>query len=82
VTTSNASNDVWAVGSTAPAGTDVDQPLILNWNGTAWSAVTSPAISGDASLSGVSTNPGASIVWAVGTTGVCCTENPLVLQNG
>jgi hypothetical protein len=82
VTTSNASNDVWAVGTTAPTGTDVDQPLILNWNGTAWSAVTTPAISGDASLSGVSTNPGAAIVWAVGQTGVCCTENPLILQNG
>jgi hypothetical protein len=35
----------------------------------------------DGSLAGVTTS-NANDVWAVGSSGVCCTENPLVLQNG
>ncbi|MGA2826318.1 MAG: hypothetical protein ABSF03_09340 [Streptosporangiaceae bacterium] len=33
-------------------------------------------------LDSTSANPGASIVWAVGSSGTCCTANPLVLRNG
>ncbi len=80
VTTSNAANDVWAVGAYVPSGGTEAQTLTLNWNGTAWTQVTSPGT--DAALSSVSTNPGASIVWAAGATGECCTMNPLILQNG
>jgi hypothetical protein len=42
VTTSNAANNVWAVGAETPAGTSVRQTLTLNWNGTAWKVVASP----------------------------------------
>jgi hypothetical protein len=36
VTTSNAANDVWAVGYYDPTGTAQGQTLTLNWNGTTW----------------------------------------------
>lgn len=82
VTTSNAANDVWAVGYDTPAGATEPQTLTLNWNGTAWSTVASPDNGSVSVLESASTSPGASIVWAVGHSGACCTENPLVLQNG
>jgi hypothetical protein len=82
VTTSNAANDVWAVGAYTPAGTTQTQTLTLNWNGTDWTQVASPDNGNPNVLLSTSTIPGASIVWAVGTSGSCCTENPLVLQNG
>jgi hypothetical protein len=82
VTTSNAANDVWAVGNYTPSGTTETQTLTLNWNGTAWSTVASPDNGSPSVLQSVSTNPGGPIVWAVGFSGSCCTENPLVLENG
>jgi hypothetical protein len=83
VTTSNASNNVWAVGSYTPAGSSVAQTLTLNWNGNAWSTVASPnGSTGSSVLSSVATTPGAAIVQAVGYTGVYQALNPLVLQNG
>jgi hypothetical protein len=83
VTTSNASNDVWAVGDYIPAGSSVAQTLTLNWNGTTWSTVASPDGSTGASvLLSVATTPGASIVQAVGFTGSSQADNPLSLQNG
>ena len=42
VTTSNASNSVWAVGGDTPAGMSAQQTLTLNWNGTTWNVVASP----------------------------------------
>ena len=44
VTTSNAANNVWAVGADTPAGTTTQQTLTLNWNGTAWTVVASPNV--------------------------------------
>jgi hypothetical protein len=83
VTTSNASNNVWAVGYYTPAGSSVAQTLTLNWNGNAWSTVASPnGSTGSSVLSSVATTPGAAIVQAVGYTGVYQALNPLVLQNG
>jgi len=82
VTTSNAANDVWAVGVTQPTGATEGQTLTLNWNGTAWTTVASPDNGSPSILQSVSTNPGGPIVWAVGFSGSCCTENPLVLENG
>jgi hypothetical protein len=82
VTTSNAASDVWAVGAYTPAGTTQTQTLTLNWNGTEWTQVASPDNGNPNVLLSTSTLPGTSIVWAVGTSGECCTDNPLVLQNG
>jgi hypothetical protein len=83
VTTSNASDDVWAVGDYTPAGSSVAQTLTLNWNGTTWNTVASPDGSTGASvLLSVATTPGASIVQAVGFTGSSQAYNPLSLQNG
>jgi hypothetical protein len=82
VTTSNAANDVWAVGSDVPAGATQAQTLTLNWNGTAWTTVASPDAGSPSVLNSVSTNPGAAIVWAAGQSGASGSFNPLVLQNG
>jgi hypothetical protein len=83
VTTSNASNDVWAVGYDTPSGSSVAQTLTLNWNGNAWSTVTSPnGSTGSSLLLSAATTPGAEIVQAVGYTGVSGAENPFALQNG
>ena len=82
VTTSNASNDVWAVGADTPAGTLVRQTLTLNWNGTAWKVVASPSPGSTDGVGAVATSPGAAIVWAVGESGPPGSFNPLVLRNG
>jgi hypothetical protein len=83
VTTSNAANDVWAVGYYDPTGTAQGQTLTLNWNGTAWVTVASPnASSGFSVLDSVATTPGATIVQAVGASGASGATNPLALQNG
>jgi hypothetical protein len=83
VTTSNASNSVWAVGYDQAPGTTTGQTLTLNWNGTAWVTVPSPnASAGPTALNSVSTTPGASIVQAVGDSGVSGANNPFALQNG
>jgi hypothetical protein len=82
VTTSNASDNVTAVGYDTPAGATEPQTLILNWNGSAWSTVSSPDTGSSDILSAASTNPGAAITWAVGNSGLTGSFNPLVLQNG
>ena len=83
VTTSNAANDVWAVGDATPAGGTVAQTLTLNWNGTSWVTVPSAdAATGASVLTGVATTPGAAIVQAVGLSGSSGAENPLAEQNG
>ncbi len=81
VTTSNAANDVWAVGADTVPGTTTQQTLTLNWNGTAWTTVASPNVGSDR-VGAVATNLGAAIVWAVGGSGTSGSFNPLVLQNG
>jgi hypothetical protein len=80
VTTSNAANDVWAVGVTQPAGATQGQTLTLNWNGTAWTTVASPDAGSPSVLNSVSATPGAGIVWAVGESGVSGSFNPLAIE--
>jgi hypothetical protein len=82
VTTSNAANNVWAVGAHIPAGTPAGHTLTLNWNGTAWNVVASPNTGSTDGVGAIATNPGAAIVWAVGGSGPPGSTNPLVLQNG
>jgi hypothetical protein len=82
VTTSNAANNVWAVGSDQVPGLTF-QTLTLNWNGTAWVTVPSPnGSTGSTVLNSVSTTPGAAIVQAVGTSGASGANNPFAIQNG
>jgi hypothetical protein len=83
VTTSSAANSVWAVGCDETPGTATFQTLTEHWDGTAWSVVPSPnAGSTTTCLSGVATTPGASIVQAVGTSGITGSFNPFAIQNG
>jgi hypothetical protein len=81
VTTSNSASSVWAVGYDTPAGATQPQTLTLNWNGTAWTTVSSPNVGAASRLVSVSTKPGAAIVWAVGYSGVSGSFNPLALEN-
>jgi hypothetical protein len=73
---------VWAVGYDVPAGASAPQTLTLNWNGSAWSTVTSPDVGSDDELYAVGTTPGAAAVWAVGSSGASGSFNPLALENG
>jgi hypothetical protein len=80
VTTSNAANDVWAVGVTQPAGATEGQTLTLNWNGTTWTTVASPDAGSPSVLNSVSASPGAGTVWAVGESGISGSFNPLAME--
>jgi hypothetical protein len=60
--------DAWAVGESTNASTGTEAPLVLNWNGTNWSSVTTPKPSGSTPnwlLKSVAANS-ASDAWAVG----------------
>jgi len=83
-----SSADAWAVGEscTTPVCTGIGaayDTLILHWNGTAWSKVTSPTPGpGFNNLNAVSADsPGDA--WAVGsycTTSSCTAQDPLILH--
>jgi hypothetical protein len=84
VTTSNAADNVWAVGHYIPAGGSEPQTLTLNWNGTAWSVVTSPDVGITSSLLGAAASPGTGTVWAVGSSNTGTgpgTLSPLALED-
>ena len=68
VSASSAGN-VWAVGYDTPAGATTPQTLTLNWNGSAWSTVSSPDVGSSSALGSVSALPGGG-VQAVGHSGV------------
>jgi hypothetical protein len=60
----DSATDAWAIGQYS-TGSGA-QPLLLHWNGTAWSQVASPALSGtDATLNAVSAGS-ATDAWAAG----------------
>jgi hypothetical protein len=70
------SSDVYAVGSDVPSvDGGAGQAMILRWNGSAWSA--DPVPSGDISLFGAATVPGAANEWAVGTL----SNGPVILSH-
>lgn len=75
-----SSTDVWAVGYTAPSGSTGAQTLTMNWNGTAWSTVSSPDVGSSSLLVGVSSTPGGPI-WAAGYSGTSGAFNPLMIQH-
>ena len=71
-------HDVWAVGQTVenPGGAYSVSPLLLHWDGTAWSRSNVP-VQGDASLSAITAIPGGGL-WAVGSQG--SPSRPMVLR--
>jgi hypothetical protein len=60
--------DAWAVGSVCTPGCTSEVPLLLHWNGTAWSKVSGPVLSFGGVLNGVSALA-PDDAWAVGFTG-------------
>lgn len=63
-----SATSAWAVGVSCELcgiSAAVGGPLIMHWDGTTWSRVRSPALSGSAFLAGVSSGPVGS-AWAVG----------------
>jgi hypothetical protein len=81
-----SSTDVWAVGAYGQTNAGPDQTLAMQWNGSAWSQVTTPNTGvGNDDLWGVATVPGATAdignVWAVGDyTDGSFVEHPQALQ--
>jgi len=60
----DTASDIWAVGTTTSTSTASGyQPLIEHWNGTKWSLISSPAVSGRlSSVAAIAPND----AWAVG----------------
>jgi hypothetical protein len=79
-----SAKSAWAVGSTGAAGTGKNHSLMLHWNGSAWSQVTSPAPVAGGDLSGIAVT--AKSGWAVGyvntnpSAPLCCAGTPLVFH--
>jgi hypothetical protein len=71
-----AANDVWAVGTYYDSFNFTNAPLILHWNGTSWSVVPGPTLSGSAQLRDVAARA-ADDVWAVGSSN---TDGPLIVH--
>jgi hypothetical protein len=71
-----ADNDIWAVGISNP-DTNNEAPLAVHFNGTSWSAVSTPTLSGSAAFSGVSA-AASNDAWAVGSQVVNGTDEPLI----
>jgi hypothetical protein len=85
-----SSSDAWAVGQyCSTSSCAVEKTLILHWNGTAWSQVTSPSPGPTTNvLSGVSATSSRD-AWAVGSyctttscdcTTTCAVQNTLILH--
>ena len=64
-----ASTECWTVGATMGADGNPSTTLIERWNGTAWSAVSSPSPAGPHDLLTDVTCLGLSSCWAVGASG-------------
>jgi hypothetical protein len=82
--TAVTAKSAWAVGYTAGIGTGKKHSLLLHWNGTTWSQVTSPAPVAGGSLAGITAT--ARSGWAVGYVNTtpnapsCCAGTPLVFR--
>jgi hypothetical protein len=64
--TARASDDAWAVGTTADENAPTNPGLVYHWNGASWSRVPHPFVgSGQNDLTGV-TAPAADAAWIVG----------------
>jgi hypothetical protein len=71
-----ADNDIWAVGNSTSTGTN--EPLAVHFDGTSWSAVPTPTLSGAGFFHGV-TAVASNDVWAVGSQIISSSEaEPLI----
>src|SRR6266700_978575 len=71
--------DAWAVGSDED-GTGLNQTLIEHWNGSAWTVVASPDVTGeDNFLNGVRA-VSANDIWAVGESAGSGADQTLILH--
>jgi len=61
-----SANDAWAVGSASSSAHSPTTPLILHWDGRAWSQVATPAVPGRSSLLTSVDSISAANAWAVG----------------
>src|SRR6185437_11931477 len=77
-----SARNVWAVGYAFDPATNIEQTLILHWDGSSWARVASPNPgppgAGDA-LTGIATTS-ASNAWAVGQATSDSTASPLILR--
>jgi beta-lactam-binding protein with PASTA domain len=62
-----SANDVWVVGHTSDEGSELLRTLILHWDGSSWSQVSSPNPGPQKSLLSGVTATSASDAWAVGS---------------
>lgn len=82
--TAVSAKDAWAVGDTGRVGTGKSHSLLLHWNGSRWSQVTSPAPVKGGSLAAITVV--AKSGWAVGfddtnpSAPLCCQGEPLVFR--
>jgi hypothetical protein len=58
-----SADDAWAVGDAADSGVSSRKPVVLHWDGSAWSVVPSPDLSGQ--LNSVAAGPNGGL-WAAG----------------
>ena len=63
-----STTDAWAVGSSQATWNSATTALAARWNGSAWSQVGLPAVSGNSALADVDGDT-ATNVWAVGSAG-------------
>ena len=79
-----SAKSAWAVGSTGLLGTGKNHSLLLHWNGSKWSQVTSPAPVAGGNLAAITAT--AKSGWAVGfvntdpSAPLCCAGTPLVFR--
>lgn len=79
-----SAKNAWAVGWTGLIGTGKQHSLLLHWNGSRWSEVTSPAPVAGGDFAGIAAT--AKSGWAVGyvntnpSAPLCCAGTPLVFR--
>ncbi|HEV2375041.1 MAG TPA: hypothetical protein VGS19_23135 [Streptosporangiaceae bacterium] len=63
-----SATDAWAVGASSETPSS-SQALIEHWDGTTWSVVSSPTLTGNVNLAGLTAVRSTSQLWASGGTG-------------
>ena len=71
-----SARDAWAVGRAGAEGCGCAKPLIVHWDGAAWSRVPSPTPAGGVGTLSAVAFTAARDGWAVGTAG----DRPLILR--